>query len=472
MKRTAALILLVCMLFCFSACGGDPVTPPAGDAPGNTVPPSGDTPGEGEGTGVNQTVTVSGNQYAAVGETVRLTLRAGNCDLALATVVAEPATAATVEKGENGTYSVTVQEVGTLTLRVTCEGATATHTVTVVSAGAAEYTHTDSGITYFGRTESSGEYQVFRNTATGFRVTFYGTKLVARIKNVSGSSTFAILVDGATDPTEQTVTVQGTRDVVLFEARKARLHTVEVRKITEESISVAGLLSLTCEGGELLQGEKQDTLKIEFYGDSITSGYGNMRPAEEPDNQKLQNGLMTYATIAARRLGADYSVFSKSGIGLYTNPYKMTEHLLDVYHRLSPDSPADSVWDMGANAPDIAVINIGTNDCMADADKVAGTENAVYTPAAMQAAYVRFIEELEAAYGGGVTYILVGGMMLNNTNSIMVSAAEMLQLRGIDAHVLVLPQAENKHHPMLPAHEAAADVLYDAIRDILKEKEA
>ena len=83
----------------------------------------------------------------------------------------------------------------------------------------------------------------------------------------------------------------------------------------------------------------------------------------------------------------------------------------------------------------------------------------------IRAAYVEFVEKLNAAYGEGVAYFLVGGMMTNSTNNAMQEAVAILQAKGINASFVALPgrSGYTSGHPMVYDHEAAAKTLYDAI---------
>ena len=347
------------------------------------------------------------------------------------------------------------------------EGTTASTPIT-----ASTYAYDSELISYLGRTAEEDNARMFRNTASGFEVTFYGKKLVAEMSNLGrDAAVMAVLLDGETDPTA--INLDLTKDckngkLVIAEFDKAGMHTVRVQKVTEESISVASLRSLTVEDGGLLPTEKKNALRLVAYGDSITCGYGNMRLDASVDGlySATQNGLMTYSALAAAMLGAEYEAFSRSGIGLYTNAYNMSYNMLDVYDYVSPMSDGSKKWDMAENAPDIVVINLGTNDLVATEDKADSVPDGMpfYSHDGIRAAYVEFVEKLNDAYGKGVVYFLVGGMMTNSTDTAMQEAVAILQAEGINASTVVLPsRAGYGGHPMLDVHEAAAKVLYDAI---------
>ena len=246
-----------------------------------------------------------------------------------------------------------------------------------------------------------------------------------------------------------------------------------MQKVSEESISVLYLVSLAVEKGGLVEQAPVDRIKIEVYGDSITCGYGNMRPDAANDGLLAitQNGLKTYAAIAAARLDADYRVFARSGIGLYTNANYIQKDIEDVFGRVSPMSDADSAWDMAADPPDVVIVNLGTNDAGAgasNADRIA-EGNSLYSSDGFRDATVAFVKNLRAAYGReDILFVLCSGMMTSALDAPTAEAADVLRSEDINAHALVLPaRAGYGGHPMLDVHETAAEVLYEKLVELI-----
>ena len=113
-------------------------------------------------------------------------------------------------------------------------------------------------------------------------------------------------------------------------------------------------------------------LRIEFIGDSITSGEGCMGPVCEQDwNSACFDAVDNYAYMTAQKLGADYEVFSQSGYGFMWSWYgNQKENMPSFYNEvcgLVPDGKACKLgahekYDFSLFVPDIVVINLGTND--------------------------------------------------------------------------------------------------------------
>jgi len=112
--------------------------------------------------------------------------------------------------------------------------------------------------------------------------------------------------------------------------------------------------------------------KIEFIGDSITSGEGIFGAKPEEDWISMWFGAVeNYTALTAEALNADYQVISQSGWGVLTswdnNPHG---NIPDIYDKVcgllqGEKNEALGAWqkhDFNSWQPDIIVVNLGTND--------------------------------------------------------------------------------------------------------------
>lgn len=465
MKRVLALLLALLLLF---AVGCTPGTlPPAGGEEGGDVePPSEEEPPTEEEPPVQtESLTLSCPLYSYVGGRISVSAAWEGHDLSSMEFSVSDTSFCSTITPSGTTCSLRFKKAGELTVTARCGEEEASCTVYVFPEKST-YAATDTLITYLGRTAEQDGVRELRNTACGFEVSFYGKALTAEF-SVTAATAISVLLDGEEDPEADKRVITAGGPCVIAEFNTVGLHTVRVHKVSEESLSVLTLASLSVEKGGLVEGEKVDRLKIEVYGDSITCGYGNMRPKPEGDAlmADTQNGLNTYATIVATRLGADCSVFARSGIGLYTNPHGLAYHMTDVYNRISPMSPATALWDMQANAPDIVILNLGTNDAGANATN----SPQAYNANDFKQACIAFVKTLYEAYGNeDIIFVLCTGMMVKNVTAPTSEAAAVLQSEGINAHALDLPiRSHSSGHPLYNQHMACADVLYEKLLELL-----
>lgn len=123
--------------------------------------------------------------------------------------------------------------------------------------------------------------------------------------------------------------------------------------------------------GEFLPVEDKP-YRIEFIGDSITSGEGAIGAKPEEDWISMWfSAVDNYTAMSAGKLNADYRVISQSGWGVLTawdnNPHK---NIPDIYDKVCGVLEGEKNEALGALQehdfttwqPDIVVVNLGTND--------------------------------------------------------------------------------------------------------------
>ena len=138
-------------------------------------------------------------------------------------------------------------------------------------------------------------------------------------------------------------------------------HTLQIFRRTEWSRGKTTFYGFKIQGNAKIL-PKSDTKKrkIEFYGDSITAGYGNEDPGggNNPDST-FTNNYMSYSAITARNLNAEYSCIAKGGIGIMISFFDFT--MPDIYDRLNPNDNT-SKWDFSLYTPEVVVVNLFQND--------------------------------------------------------------------------------------------------------------
>ena len=148
-----------------------------------------------------------------------------------------------------------------------------------------------------------------------------------------------------------------------------QIHKVEILKRTESPVSFVAIEDISAL--EFIPLEIENNLKIEFYGDSITCGYGILtNNPNHPFTTHTESFLDSYAYLTAKTLGADYSAICVSGFPVYKSRWNEgfpIESIMDMISicDYSEDMTFETAykWDNSQFIPHIVVVNLGTNDC-------------------------------------------------------------------------------------------------------------
>jgi len=320
---------------------------------------------------------------------------------------------------------------------------------------------------------------------------FPGVQIVARFE---GSALDVILSGGgnqnyfnvSVDDLPATV-IQGNRSLKAYPIARdlaSGEHTVRVWKRTEGNCGIARFGGFALDDGKkLLAPPAANARKIEFVGDSITCGYGNMVSTDHPElarfTPKNENNEISWGALTAKALQADYVATAYSGRGIFRN-YDATEKglLPEIYGGVYPDKPEQLAWDATRYVPDVIVINLGTNDFNSLQNKTdldQPTFDAKYAEA-----YRQFIARLRSLYGKDKLILCVVGPMLGDAFPIGQNAwtraqkavsglvAELTQAGDTNIRYLALtPQSPpwgEDWHPSAATHEAMAKQTIAAIK--------
>jgi hypothetical protein len=138
-------------------------------------------------------------------------------------------------------------------------------------------------------------------------------------------------------------------------------HTIELFKRTEWDKGKTWLYNIEMEkASKLLPPPPLKKRKIEFYGNSITCGYGT-EDSSGNDSPKgyFENNYVSYAALTARHFNAQYSCIAKSGIGVMVSWFPLI--MREMYDRLDA-TDSTSKWNFDNYTPDVVVINLFQND--------------------------------------------------------------------------------------------------------------
>lgn len=256
----------------------------------------------------------------------------------------------------------------------------------------------------------------------------------------------------------------------------------EVRKVLVHNIS--------CDGD--VKAAVHPERKIEFIGDSLTSGEGLTTRGNKDTWCAGIFGLQGhYALAVAKHFGADYSFISQSGWGVCTGWDNNVNNTIPAYYTqicgiLDGESNkklgAFGEHDFGSWQPEVVLINLGTNDGAAtgqpawtdpvsgDTYKLEVDEAKKLVPEAkakFENAIVSFIKAVRQN-NPGAEIVWAYGMCDHSMEEYIISAVDQYLAETDDKKMgyLSLPEAKEEQlgaheHPGVKDHEAAALVIID-----------
>jgi hypothetical protein len=293
-------------------------------------------------------------------------------------------------------------------------------------------------LTFFGRTFTDKESgTVFFNwSGSGFEMAFCGSRVQIELDGradcypTEGTNQpwLAVLADDSSVPTKVFEVAEGVGTYTIFESRNVETHTVRVVKRSENTKGRVGIRRIMLEGELLPAPRRLPHRRLEFIGDSITCGFGNETDGSNLFSTSLEDGLYTYAAIAAKRLDAEYHSLCISGIPLCNSYDESFRIVLPDFPDFQPPRRAmedyyaytdrfqqecdglDSgfeKWDFGRFIPDAVIINLGTNDAF----RVKASGNDPTEETHFEQRYIEFLNTLRRLNGNWPAIICTLGPM-------------------------------------------------------------
>ena len=339
-------------------------------------------------------------------------------------------------------------------------------------------------------------------TASGFEVRFTGSELWVEFNTdytdmepwVSVELNGCCIARFAPNP--------GISRVCLF--RGMRCGTVkhlrllkDVQAMPEDPAHLLQVTALEYSDGEFLP-LPPPRCRLEFIGDSITSGEGAIGAQTEEDwASAFFSAENHYARMTADALHAEYRILSQSGWGILAGWDNDPRHVLPPYYRQicgvaagarNASLGAQEPNDFTAWQPDAVIVNLGTNDDNAFQnpawhDPATGrTAKLHLTPdgqfaaedaARMEQAVCDFLTQLRQCNPDAIL-VWAYGMLGDHLAPLLLGGLDLYRRRSHDTRVFYLPLPPTteqtygaRRHPGLAAHQAAAQVLTAFLRENL-----
>lgn len=320
----------------------------------------------------------------------------------------------------------------------------------------------DENITFHGRIDfSNPQSPKLFWPGSGFTLWFEGTSIEVILDDLEGSNYYNAIIDD--DFSKRTIIkcIKGTTPYVISNNLTPGVHKLQLLRRTDSTTPETIFKGVNIsQGGKIISPqEQQPELKIEFYGDSITSGHGNLDETRENNNDRSTwDNYQSYASMIARELNADLRCVSMSGIGVMVSWYPLT--MPQVYDRINPNSEIPKN-DFTQWQPDIVVVNLLQND-----DWLIHTLSPIPDTNARIASYTDFITSIRNKYEYATIICTLGNMNITRSGSPWpeVVQAAVDRLDDPKIYFTVMPYKNTGGHPTVSEHREMADILIPFIQ--------
>ena len=254
------------------------------------------------------------------------------------------------------------------------------------------------------------------------------------------------------------------KEKILLEHLGEGVHTLEFRRLSEgEAPLKVAALELVGENTSVQEPPALPALRLEFLGDSITCGYGNL--AEQGSrvfNTFEEDPTKAYAGLTAAALGADIRDVSISGQGIVKNCNGDIGTPIPVFFHWDSRRGRET-HDFTSWVPHAVIVNAGTNDCggkVTDDEFRAGSE--------------AFLRDIRAQYPDAHIFWAYGLMGLRY-DAVLREVIEKLSAADKKMHYVPIrpiwefpDETGANGHPNVKGHTRGAAVLAEAIREAMK----
>ena len=285
---------------------------------------------------------------------------------------------------------------------------------------------------------------------------------VMLVANCADGVYYTIEIDGQITQKHVAAT-SGTNYIIVARGLSKGTHNVKIIRDGEGKPNMHfTAVNLQLDDGELLDREEDKTL-IEFLGDSLTSGCGNLIINGMPNPYELKNQSATsaYPYLVASKLGLDYRIVSQSGIALgkrdgyesFPDYYNIENYYLDKEKKYTSSNPQDV---------DIVVVNLGTNDM---ASGMYNTKD-IQQVRLYEKNYANLIKTI--GYRKDAKIVFVSGVWYNDPAISDGGVVKELQALGYN-NVYTLPfvkqyKSGGDSHPSEKEHQEIADAIINLFK--------
>ncbi len=328
--------------------------------------------------------------------------------------------------------------------------------------------HSDKILQFSGRNVFTDSSTKLFWSGASVSIRFTGKTISAKLKDATGKNYYYVIVDDNVINTIHPDTIPNT--YTLAEDLSEECHKLTLYKLTEASFGGTDFYYFDL-GNE---GHPHNSIphkhKIQFYGNSITSGYSVDDTLGDSKDPKYFNHYYSYGAITARYFNADFQCISKSGIGLMLSWFNII--MPEMYDRIAPEDSLNK-WNFKQFEPEIVVVNLLQNDSWLinkpdHPQYIKRFGNNAPDSTSIITAYKNFILTIRQKHPKADIICALGSMDATKEGAPWpryISQA-VNQINDKKVHTLFFPFIGTNTHPKRKNQQAMANLLIETIKNI------
>ena len=257
---------------------------------------------------------------------------------------------------------------------------------------------------------------------------------------------------------------------------KDKNNLVAIYKATEASNGP--ILFYGVEANQIAAAKIINSATIEFIGNSITCGFGadtKEIPCGTGEWYDQHNAYLAYGPLVSRKLNADYTLSSVSGMGIYRNwnDEDTAPVMGDVYGTANLNGDKTKPFNFtNKQMPDLVSICLGTNDISnGDGKKI----RKPFDAEKFTSKYIDFVNEIFGHYPNAKLALLTSPMVAGSNSQVLLDCLKKVKAHFDSQHTVAIFEFKPMKpggcgsHPDLKDHEIMADQLFPFYADLLKK---
>lgn len=319
----------------------------------------------------------------------------------------------------------------------------------------------DPQLAYDGRILYTKDAAILSWPGSAIHINFNGTGIKGEFSESDSANYYNVIVDGKILSTMHFD--QERKTYTLATGLTNTAHQLQLFKRTEWDKGSTSFYSFSGKDIKILPPPQKPRRTIEFYGNSISCGYGIEDYTTDLGIGFFENNYDAFPAITARHFNAQYRCIAKSGIGITISWFPLL--MKEMYNRLDPVDP-NSKWDFTQYTPDVVVINLLQNDYwltnMPDHEQFKYRfGNKKPSNEFIIGEYKSFVQLIRARYPLAKIICMLGNMDITSKGSVwpgFVTTA-CSQLNDKNVFTLFVPYKNTPGHPKTSEQKILADSL-------------